>query len=292
VTRYIIESSTNLSILTLIRYIPDWETFPSWSVDFAEEVHWERISYFAWGPHARGWHAVRETPNKASENLPVDLEVSSSDDILALKGLSIDALDTPCEAMSQSNLDSFGSQVLFAWKKAHQQARTRYPPTEALARAFMVTLVANWSLTETELAETQPLRHFWAYLWRAYDKLRKEAPSEERRTEIQQEFQDVLVPQDLDNPGDADLYRLHLDAAYHRRIFFTKKMSYIGLGPSIMQQNDVLCVLFGGATPMILRPEGEQFRFVGECYVYDLMSGEAIKDWHAGKYAAQTFPLI
>lgn len=100
------------------------------------------------------------------------------------------------------------------------------------------------------------------------------------------------MPQDLDNPGDADLYRLHLDAAYHRRIFFTKKMSYIGLGPSIMQQNDVLCVLFGGATPMILRPEGEQFRFVGECYVYDLMSGEAIKDWHAGKYAAQTFPLI
>ena len=229
---------------------------------------------------------MREKPNKASGDLPVDMPVSSLDDILVLKGLLIDVVGTPCEAMSQSNLDSSVSQVLFAWKSAYEYTRDE---RLNLARAFMVTLTANWSLTETEMMEHEPLSNFWAYLWQAYDELLKVS---EDPGVVKRELEHVLKPQNANDTGDANLYRLYLNAAYNRRMFFTKHKSFLDLGPKSMQEGDTLCVLFGGATPFILRPDGEQFRFVGECYVYDLMSGEAIRDWEDGIYNEQAFHLV
>ena len=46
-----------------------------------------------------------------------------------------------------------------------------------------------------------------------------------------------------------------------------------------MRAGDRVVILFGGEMPFILRPEQAQFRFVGECYVYDLMNGQAVKYW-------------
>lgn len=291
-TRYIIMSAMNLTVLTLIRYIPDWYKYPSWVVDFARDVQWERISYFTWSHHVRGWNSVRETPNDAAGGLPIDVRESPSNDILTLRGLRIDIISTTCEVMSKSALNSLRPQALFAWKEACQRLKTRYPTIVALAHAFMVTLTANWSLTERELVADQPVSHFWAYIWRVYRRLYEEAKSDEDRADIGKEYSSLVIMPNASGTGDADLYRLHLDAAHNRRIFFTKDKSYIGLGPSIMRENDTLCIVFGGATPMILRPEGDCYRFVGECYVYDLMNGEAITDWRSGNYTAQTFQLV
>ncbi|PQE13296.1 heterokaryon incompatibility protein [Rutstroemia sp. NJR-2017a BVV2] len=286
VTRYIIKSSANLSIFALVRYIPEGKALPTWSVDFTANAQWEQISNLVMGYHHRGWHSMREKPNKASGNLPVDMPASPSDDVLALRGLSIDIVGTLCETMSRSNLNSSGSQALFAWKSAYEYTKNRRLD---LARAFMVTLTANWGLTETVMMEHEPLSNFWAYLWQAHDALLKIS---EDHDAVKGELQHVLEPQNANDPGDADLYRLHLNAAYNRRMFFTKHKYFLGLGPKSMQQGDILCVLFGGATPFILRPDGEQFRFVGECYIYNLMSGEAIRDWEEGIYTEQSFHLI
>jgi hypothetical protein len=286
VTRYIITSSTNLTIFALIRYVNEGKPLPSWSVDFAADARWEQISYVVMGYHHMGWHSIREKPNKASGSLPVDMSVSPSDDILALKGLLLDVVSTPCEIMSRSNLDSSGSQVLFAWKAAYEYMTKRFSD---LARAFMVTLTANWVLTDSEMMEHEPLSNFWAYLWQAYD---QHVKGEKDHDVAKEELQRVLEPQSTADPGDANLYRLHLNAAYNRRMFFTNHKQFLGLGPKSTREGDILCVLFGGATPFVLRPDGEQFRFVGECYVYGLMNGEAIRDWGDGIYTEQTFHLI
>lgn len=45
---------------------------------------------------------------------------------------------------------------------------------------------------------------------------------------------------------------------------------------------DIICVFLGGYVPHIIRPEGDHFTFVSECYVQDLMSGKAIDEWRAG----------
>ncbi|KAF8849631.1 hypothetical protein BDZ45DRAFT_697377 [Acephala macrosclerotiorum] len=179
--------------------------------------------------------------------------------------------------MSKSNLKSSGSQVLFLWKLVYQNLRSSYPSTEALVWAVMVTLTANWSLIGMEMMERQPQCHFWSYLWGPYTRLLEGAESEKFQKELEEEFEHLLKPQD--EAGNAAVYRQYLDAAYHRKIFFTRKPLHLDLGPGNIQGGDILCVLFGGATPMILRLEGEHFRFVSECYAHDLMSGEAVKDW-------------
>ncbi|KAI1743029.1 heterokaryon incompatibility protein-domain-containing protein [Xylaria scruposa] len=289
VTRYIIISSRNLSILTLIRYNPDWNKYPSWVVDFTGDVLWERISYFGWSARANGWHYVKEMTNDAAGGLPVEVQHSSGD-ILALKGFRVDTINATCTVMSSLALPSFGPQVLAAFKEAYQRVSIRYTTNEALARAVMVTLSADWNLTGQERVMNQSIGHFWAYLWEVYHRLHDETTAGRDQAELE-EYASLLAKVEPDIPADANIYRLHLDAASNRRVFFTENKAYIGLGPGIIQKNDFLCILFGGATPMVLRPVGDLYRFIGECYVYDLMSGEAIRDWEKGHYTAETFRL-
>jgi hypothetical protein len=45
-----------------------------------------------------------------------------------------------------------------------------------------------------------------------------------------------------------------------------------------METNDLICVLYGGDVPYVLRPNGDRFYFVGDCYVHGLMDGEGVND--------------
>lgn len=90
---------------------------------------------------------------------------------------------------------------------------------------------------------------------------------------------------------DAD--RFHQSAANAckgRKLFFTDSGN-LGLGPMAMQEEDILCILFGGRVPYVLRAEGEFYRLVGECYVYDMMNGEAIASMEEGKLENRWFKL-
>ena len=63
---------------------------------------------------------------------------------------------------------------------------------------------------------------------------------------------------------------------------------YIGLGPSTMQKGDIICILFGGRVPFVLRSRsgpvresfntGDGFTLVGECYVHGLMDGQTTQE--------------
>jgi hypothetical protein len=71
-----------------------------------------------------------------------------------------------------------------------------------------------------------------------------------------------------------------------RRFFKTEgkparnKEPLFGLGPSDLRPGDTICILFGCSVPIILRKvSGDQnspFKFIGSCYVYGVMDGEAI----------------
>jgi len=54
----------------------------------------------------------------------------------------------------------------------------------------------------------------------------------------------------------------------NRRVFHTKA-GYIGLGPKVMKEGDLCCILFGGPTAFILRPAGKpgEFLLVGGCCI-------------------------
>lgn len=76
----------------------------------------------------------------------------------------------------------------------------------------------------------------------------------------------------------------------HRRFFITGN-GYYGLGPHNMQPQDKLAVLFGAHVPFILRPFGNRWKLVGECYVNGIMHGEAIDMWRKGSLEATVFEI-
>ena len=69
------------------------------------------------------------------------------------------------------------------------------------------------------------------------------------------------------------------EALTYRKMIYTRD-GYVGLAPCWAQKGDLVCILFGGQTPYLLRPvNGDKTRryvFIGDCYVHGIMSGEAL----------------
>ena len=65
-----------------------------------------------------------------------------------------------------------------------------------------------------------------------------------------------------------------------RRLIITNR-NYFGLCSERGKERDLICILYGCSVPVVLRehrdPESTKihFEFIGECYVHDLMDGEA-----------------
>ncbi|KAM0540511.1 hypothetical protein ACHAO7_011127 [Fusarium culmorum] len=290
-TRHIITSTGSLAILSLIRYVPNWNQYSSWAVDFTATTGWDRISYFDWDQCDHKRRRLVETLNRASGGRPAVVIDHLPDRVLGLEGLEIDVVNTTFEVMSKSDLASYDPQIWATWTKSYDHLKSRYHVSEAIARAFMVTLTGDWNLNNHERMSDQPLSHFWEHMWRVYHRLRRDSGFGDA-VDIQQENTKYLMPQKSSSNDQVNVFSLHLDAAHERRLFLTKDLSYIGLGPKTMEEGDIICVLFGGATPFVLRRFGEFFRFIGECHVFDLMNGEAMDDLGNKEFHSKAFHLV
>ena len=61
------------------------------------------------------------------------------------------------------------------------------------------------------------------------------------------------------------------------RSFFSTDKGHIGLGPKLANPEDVVVVLAGCGSPMVLRPAANgRYRVVGECFIYALSHSEAL----------------
>lgn len=86
----------------------------------------------------------------------------------------------------------------------------------------------------------------------------------------------------------------------NRRLMTTEK-GYLGWGPDNvygtnaeqMRAGDLIVVLFGCNTPLVVRPCDEpcsdMFQVVGEAYVHGLMGGEAVEGLASGEYCVEDF---
>jgi hypothetical protein len=76
----------------------------------------------------------------------------------------------------------------------------------------------------------------------------------------------------------ATAYDMAIQVSAFGRTLFVIEKGFMGLGPDRIQKGDVVAVFHGAWTPFILRPFGEEFRLVGDCYISGLMDGEALQD--------------
>ncbi|PMD37937.1 hypothetical protein L207DRAFT_384472, partial [Hyaloscypha variabilis F] len=60
------------------------------------------------------------------------------------------------------------------------------------------------------------------------------------------------------------------------RWFFRTAAGRMGIGPGPMKEGDLLCLLFGGGVPYILRPKDHRYIFIGDCYVDGLVEEQAM----------------
>ena len=65
----------------------------------------------------------------------------------------------------------------------------------------------------------------------------------------------------------------------------------IGVGP-VMEENDIVCLLFGCALPMVIRPKGQFYQVVGPVRINSLMDGCAMQYLDRGLYTLEHFNLV
>jgi hypothetical protein len=83
-----------------------------------------------------------------------------------------------------------------------------------------------------------------------------------------------------------------LEAGMARRSVAVTKKGYIGAIPQQAQPGDLICTLFGCSVPVVLRKRiGEEYLFIGECYLHGFMDSEAIVHQIKGEFPVQKFVL-
>lgn len=96
--------------------------------------------------------------------------------------------------------------------------------------------------------------------------------------------QDTFIAMALHYPGP--VFR----AVCGRRPMSTE-MVLIGLGPASVRAGDMICLLFGGQTPYVVRPNDDgTWKFVGECYVHGIMNGEVMEESHRPEHSGESYP--
>jgi hypothetical protein len=72
-------------------------------------------------------------------------------------------------------------------------------------------------------------------------------------------------------------FSARVDAPTNRRLIRTQN-GYIGLAPRLVREGDSIVLMKGAKVPFILRPSGQSWKLVGECYIYGIMHGEAFNE--------------
>ncbi|MCJ1390871.1 hypothetical protein MMC18_003732 [Xylographa bjoerkii] len=105
--------------------------------------------------------------------------------------------------------------------------------------------------------------------------------------EIERHFYTVTqAPTDEDTANmqarmhTANMVDAMIGAAAFGRVFCLSNDKYMLLAPIGTKVGDKICVIHGLPVPFIIRPEGDMFSLVGECYVEGVMDGKVMDMEH------------
>ena len=189
----------------------------------------------------------------SAELYPIRME----DNVLLIHGFRIDrisSLSNPC--VSRSIRD--GIRLVNSWIPKGPTAL--YPTGETIFDAFLKTVVANMSN-----AKDNPQRGGRAH-W-----------------DIEKGY---FAAGDFGREGE-HVFRY----AQCRRLAYSMN-GYMALVSHQAKEGDLLYALFGGSVLYALRPKGDQFILVGECYVHGLMDGEAMQFLETGQAVTEVVSII
>ncbi|EPE30488.1 hypothetical protein GLAREA_03455 [Glarea lozoyensis ATCC 20868] len=116
------------------------------------------------------------------------------------------------------------------------------------------------------------LSHFAAFLC-----ANKDTSIDKIETSKANEHLDISVLNALAKDGDAKAFEaVASNVCQNSRLFLTVS-GHIGLGPRQIGSGDVICVLGGADMPFALRRQDGCYTLVGDCYIDDVMEGQAVE---------------
>ena len=84
-------------------------------------------------------------------------------------------------------------------------------------------------------------------------------------------------PRVISHGEPEEYYQAFVQHGFRRRFFITSK-GYLASVPPNMELGDMICILLGAKTPILLRkgPTDSTLEFVGHAYVHGIMHGEGL----------------
>ena len=248
-----IQDMQSLRILYYAQHFREGETFPSWV------PRWDR---------EEDYHPINDTLKKVRWKASGDLKpsVSFAEGSLELSGIEFDTIRSCVPLGDGAWLDdeSVAVHPVLKFLENHHMDRT-YPAGGTSMYAFSVALTTGLGVSLRKAAEDiESLQaNFAAYMSCLL-----------RNTGCEAYSTSSLKAQA--KLGDSFEYASLVRKKGRNRALFSTERGYIGLGPPHCRPGDLVCILFGGEVPFVLRPVGGRYQLVGDAYVHGIMEGEAL----------------
>ncbi len=262
-TKLIIESSRSLEILVHAGLCRGPSPCPTWVQDWnllqPESKQPKPLSYSKYSACC----SIRPLGSMVRNNL-----------LLAIRGVTVDSVLTTVTVPGDTLLADCshhitGGKGLAIWRKYFAEYPTGCNPLHAWIRTVTADVDGS-EITAGRLSQD---------LVQAYE-------LEHQFRESTKEEQLVMMRAqgpEMDNWVEwflamSNRFHLAVIATSVNRTFFISSKGYMGMGPVAMKDGDVICVVLGCNVPLVLRKEANYFLLVGECFVWGLMDGEAMRD--------------
>jgi Heterokaryon incompatibility protein (HET) len=290
----------------------------SWAADWlwSGRLRHSRTENELWGPHwftsGKRLDTSLYVPYTASGNSSQRVEFSDDGRLLKCKGLVIDQV-AGLSARGLGYFDWSKRSIVQEerWKSAYgdknQTAKALYrvllsdrvkggskaadrhavifhlPSTFVIAKRQFERLGWNW-LTSQE---------GYYFRWEEWRKVNKHIWLDHCTLD---DFFSDEIPEDASEFDMTEVYTC-FDRSSKKRRFMTTEKGYMGWAPdNIFGSNheqtragDLITILYGCSTPLVIRPHGPYFQILGEAYVQGFMDGEAIDDLKTYSFQEQSF---
>ena len=258
-----------------------------------------RTQQFYWPSWVPDWRSPKATSEfssprnanayNADDGEPLAIGIASDEDSIVLQGIQVDVINAYSDKLTSYGFGSKTYQeerdfVKAAWSllpKNPAPDRSNGATADETLYSFILTLTAGLSNDST------PVGLGSSFYRDAENWFAEHLDYRIAATTINRLLKLTLL-------SDVDSGRFHqafVRACTDRKFFVTEE-GRMGMGPDTMKEGDIVTILFGGKVPYVLRPSESRYRFIGECYVPGLMSGEAVQRWRAGSREQAIFELF
>jgi Heterokaryon incompatibility protein (HET) len=243
-------------------FIPTWA--PNWDAWSKSDVRFNTIRV------GQGWHADGNPPIK------IGRDWSFEGRCLKAHGLVVSHVELSFAVLDEEGFADFCSKILSTTTDVVLYPGGRIPLTSALIRlaSMDIDMVTQerWSSSNTPVLLEMIC---WAQTFPRIEEAfagQSMGGTQEEVSEAIRQFQQVK--DNLTRRVIVDNYRKALLETHN--VIFTEE-AYMGWGPLGTRKGDLVCVLFGCETPVILRKVGSLFHYIGPCFIVGLIDGEAIR---------------